>query len=133
MHAVHIYFYLNFYVFFIYRYISLNRTQTCTRTYIRTYIHIYTCMFVYIHTYMHTYLHTYVHTFIHSTYSTHLKPAWSPSSVSVCNIIEQMQRRFTKRMKSYTCLTYEQRVAKLNLDPFSYRRLYHDMYLFTNH
>ena len=37
--------------------------------------------------------------------------AWSPSSVSVCNIIEPVQRVFTNRIKSYASLTYERRLT----------------------
>ena len=35
----------------------------------------------------------------------------------------------TKRIKGYSSLTYEQRLAKLNLGTISYRRLYYDMLL----
>ena len=55
--------------------------------------------------------------------------AWAPSSVSVCNIIERVQHRFIKRIKGYGSFTYEQRLAQLNLDTLSYRRLYHDILL----
>ncbi len=47
----------------------------------------------------------------------------------MCNIIERVQRRFTKRIKGYASLTYKQQLTELNLDALHYLHFYHNMLL----
>ena len=54
---------------------------------------------------------------------------WSPSSVVSRDMLERVQRRFTKRMRGYENLLYGDRLTSLNLDSLVRRRLYHDMLL----
>ena len=41
--------------------------------------------------------------------------------------IEKVQRRFTKRIKGFNCIKYEQRIAKLGLLTLELRRLHLDL------
>ena len=55
---------------------------------------------------------------------------WSPSGIAVCDLVERVQRRFTKRMRGYSNIPYEMRLEKLQLPTLACRKQYHDL-LFT--
>jgi len=46
-----------------------------------------------------------------------------------CDIerIEKVQRRFTKRLHGFTCLSYDERLKQLNIYSLEHRRLYFDL------
>ena len=52
---------------------------------------------------------------------------WSPSTIDFINRIERVQRMFTKRIRSISHMTYDERLAHLNLHRLECRRLYFDM------
>jgi len=52
---------------------------------------------------------------------------WSPSLVRDIELIEKVQRRFTKRLPGLQNLTYHQRLASLNLESLELRRLRNDL------
>ena len=52
---------------------------------------------------------------------------WSPSLVRDIDILEKVQRRFTKRLPGLQNLTYHQRLASLNLESLELRRLRSDL------
>ena len=52
---------------------------------------------------------------------------WSPSAIDFINRIERVQRMFTKRIRSISHMTYDERLAHLNLHRLECRRLYLDM------
>jgi ribonucleases P/MRP protein subunit RPP40 len=56
---------------------------------------------------------------------------WSPSSVKYVNLVENVQRRFTKRICSQvnSSLTYPERLKFLNLESFEFRRFYFDLFV----
>jgi hypothetical protein len=54
---------------------------------------------------------------------------WSPSASAVSELIERVQRRYTKRIKGFENLPYVQRLEKLKLDSLAHRRFYHDVLL----
>ena len=56
-------------------------------------------------------------------------PVWSPSSVAMCDTLERVQLRFTKRIKGCFKLTYDERLSALSLGTLICRRLYHDALL----
>src|SRR5664279_1748382 len=56
-------------------------------------------------------------------------PAWSPSLKKYINLIEDVQRRFTKRIPDLFNFTYHQRLTSLNLESLEMRRLRADLTL----
>jgi len=54
---------------------------------------------------------------------------WSPSLKRDVTLIEQVQRRFTKRLRGYRDLSYHDRLNKLNLETFELRRVKSDLLL----
>ena len=52
---------------------------------------------------------------------------WSPSIVDFINRIKRIQRLFTKRIRSISHMTYDERLAHLHLHRLECRRLYLDM------
>ena len=56
-------------------------------------------------------------------------PVWSPTSTSLINQIEAVQRRFTKRLRGYQQLDYKMRIERLNLTTLELRRLIADLCL----
>jgi len=52
---------------------------------------------------------------------------WSPHSVGMINSIESVQRRFTKKLRGMSLLTYDERCACLGLDRLELRRLQCDL------
>ena len=47
----------------------------------------------------------------------------------MCDTLERVQRKFTKRIKGCYKLTYDKRLSALRLDTLACRRLYHDALL----
>ena len=54
-------------------------------------------------------------------------PIWSPHYKQDIELIERVQRRFTKRLPGYSNLTYKDRLALLNLPSLELRRLRLDL------
>jgi ribonuclease P/MRP protein subunit RPP40 len=52
---------------------------------------------------------------------------WNPCQKQLIDIIENVQRNFTKRIHSLSCLSYFERLAALNLEPLELRRLRFDL------
>jgi hypothetical protein len=52
---------------------------------------------------------------------------WNPTSIYLIDLIESVQRKFTKRIHSIAHLTYPERLLKLNLDSLELRRLRFDL------
>jgi hypothetical protein len=52
---------------------------------------------------------------------------WNPYLVHLINLLESVQRRFTKRIPSISNFTYAERLAYLNLDTLELRRLRFDL------
>jgi len=52
---------------------------------------------------------------------------WSPNLVYLIDLIESVQRKFTKRIPSLLSLTYSCRLNRLNLQPLELRRLHLDL------
>ena len=55
---------------------------------------------------------------------------WSPHLLKHINAIENVQRQFTKRIRSLSHLTYPERLAALNLESVEFRRLAIDSTLY---
>ena len=56
-------------------------------------------------------------------------PVWSPSLIRQINILENVQRSFTKRLPGLKNLTYHQRLKAASLKSLEYRRLTYDLTL----
>ena len=56
-------------------------------------------------------------------------PVWSPTSVTLVNDLESVQRRFTKRLPGLKSLSYDDRCAHLGIDRLELRRLRADLIL----
>ena len=54
---------------------------------------------------------------------------WSPSLKRDVTLIEQVQRRFTKRLRGYRDLPYHEHLNKLNLETLELRRVKSDLVL----
>jgi hypothetical protein len=68
------------------------------------------------------------------TFTTYVRPlleynsvTWSPYLKRDIEMIEKVQRRFTKRLKGLATLTYDQRLDHLNLPSLELRRLHIDL------
>jgi len=67
-------------------------------------------------------------------YYTYVRPlleyncvAWSPHLKRDIELIEQVQRRFTKRLIGLSVYSYDERLKLLNLDSLQYRRIRFDI------
>ena len=49
-------------------------------------------------------------------------PIWSPTDVGSSDLLERIQRRFTKRIRGFYHLSYEERLSRLNLPLLKHRR-----------
>ena len=58
----------------------------------------------------------------------YLSPVWSPHSVKDIDIIENVQRRFTKHFPHLYSLPYSTRLSRLNLSSLLSRRIKSDLY-----
>jgi hypothetical protein len=56
-------------------------------------------------------------------------PVWSPEDVASCVLLENVQRRFTKRISGMSCLSYEERLDELKLHSLQQRREQCDLLL----
>jgi hypothetical protein len=72
--------------------------------------------------------------FLASMFKTYVRPlveyctpVWSPYLDKDINLIERVQRRFTKRIPQLKNLTYKQRLERLNLETLEKRRLIYDL------
>ena len=54
---------------------------------------------------------------------------WSPASVATRDLIERVQRRYTKRIRGYPDMSYSKRLEMLQLESLKSQKLYHDMLL----
>ena len=54
-------------------------------------------------------------------------PVWNPTAKTLIAKIEAVQRRYIKRLPGYSCLTYGQRLERLNLQSLENRRLMADL------
>src|SRR5664279_1109442 len=52
---------------------------------------------------------------------------WNPSHKYLIDLIEHVQRRFTKRIPSISSLSYHERLAMINLESLELRRLRYDL------
>ena len=59
----------------------------------------------------------------------HISVIWSPSLKHYIDLIEKVQRRFTKRLYGLKCLLYADRLPKLGLCSLELRRLHLDLIL----
>ena len=57
----------------------------------------------------------------------HNSVVWSPSSLQDIDAIEQVQRRFTKRLRGDHDYSYDTRLKLLNLQSLELRRLHTDL------
>ncbi len=72
--------------------------------------------------------------FLTNMYKTYVRPVmeycspvWSPWLIGDRQAVERVQRRFTKRIQGIRDLSYQERLARLKLEPLSVRRLQTDM------
>jgi len=56
-------------------------------------------------------------------------PVWSPTSLTLVNDLESVQRRFTKRLPGFKLISYDDRCARLGIDRLELRRLRADLTL----
>lgn len=52
---------------------------------------------------------------------------WNPTSVHLTDLLESVQRKFTKRIHSISHLSYSERLSKLSLESLELRRLRFDL------
>ena len=57
---------------------------------------------------------------------------WNPHLLSDINNVENVQRRFTKRLLHNSTLSYNDRLKELNLDRLEFRRIYFDVCMAYN-
>jgi len=53
---------------------------------------------------------------------------WSPSTVRDIEVVEQIQRRFTKRLPGLRNMFYDKRLKYLNVPSLELRRLHADLF-----
>jgi len=56
---------------------------------------------------------------------------WSPYTVKDIELIESVQRRFTKRLPGFNILPYAERLKRLDLRSLELRRLHTDLFFFV--
>ena len=82
-------------------------------------------------------------TFLKKAFVTYIRPlveycsvVWSPCLKKYIDVLEKVQRKFSKRIPCLSSLPYKERLARLNLLPLELRRLHFDLTfyykLFTN-
>ncbi len=71
---------------------------------------------------------------VRKTFITYIRPlleyssnVWNPTHKYLIDQIENVQRRFTKRITSLSHLSYLERLSILNLEPLELRRLWFDL------
>lgn len=72
--------------------------------------------------------------FLRKAYITYIRPLleynsniWNPKQVHFIDLLESVQRAFTKRVKAISKLSYTERLAIFNLEPLELRRLRYDL------
>lgn len=72
--------------------------------------------------------------FMMKFFKTYIRPrvevsssVWNPNLVKDINLIESVQRRFTKRIPGLRNISYEHRLTELELDTLESRRLFNDL------
>jgi hypothetical protein len=70
-------------------------------------------------------------------FTTYVRPiveynssVWNPSPKYLIDLIENIQRKFTKRVQSISNLSYFERLSILNLEPLELRRLKFDLIMY---
>ena len=58
---------------------------------------------------------------------------WNPCVKYLTDLIECVQRNFSKRTPSLSVLTYAERLAMLSLETLELRRLHFDLIFYYNH
>ena len=73
---------------------------------------------------------------LHKAFLTYIRPMleytssiWSPMQIGLIDMIESVQRQFTKRILVLQELSYSERLTALNVKSLEYRRLCLDLYL----
>jgi len=73
-------------------------------------------------------------TFLKKAFVTYIRPlveycsvVWSPRLKKYIDVLERVQRKFSKRIPCLSSLTYKERLARLNLLPLELRRLHFDL------
>jgi hypothetical protein len=76
-------------------------------------------------------------TFMRKAFVIYIRPileynscVWNPSQKQLVNLIEAVQRRFTKRIPCLSSLSYSERLALIDLDSLELRRLRTDLILY---
>src|SRR5664279_4748242 len=67
---------------------------------------------------------TYIRPLLEYNYNS---PIWSPNLIYLIDLIESVQRKFSKRITSIFSYPYSIHLSKLNLQPLELRRLYFDL------
>ena len=72
--------------------------------------------------------------FLRSMFTVYCRPIleyntciWSPYLLSLINMLENVQRRFTKRVPGFACKSYQERLSELKLQTLETRRLHYDL------
>ena len=75
--------------------------------------------------------------FMRKAFITYIRPLleynssiWNPSEIYLIDLIENIQREFSRRIPSLSDLSYRDRLEKLNLEPLELRRLRYDLGLY---
>ena len=75
--------------------------------------------------------------FMRKAFITYIRPIleynssiWNPTEIYLIDLIENVQREFSRRIPSLSELSYRDRLTKLNLEPLEQRRLRHDLELY---
>ena len=72
--------------------------------------------------------------FARKAFITYIRPIleynsiiWNPTEIYLIDLIENVQRHFTKNIPSIASLPYKERLSRLNLEPLELRRLHFDL------
>ena len=72
--------------------------------------------------------------FARKAFITYIRPIleynsiiWNPTEIYLIDLIENVQRHFTKNIPSLANLSYKERLSRLNLEPLELRRLHFDL------
>ena len=78
--------------------------------------------------------HTRQVSFLKKAYITYIRPLleynsniWNPTHVYLIDLMENVQRAFTKHVKAISKLSYIERLGIFNLEPLELRRLRYDL------
>lgn len=75
--------------------------------------------------------------FIRKAFTTYIRPIleyntplWNPCEIYLIDLIENVQREFSRRIPSLSHLGYSERLSKLKLEPLELRRLRYDLIMY---